>query len=57
MSRLNQQRINAQDFDPERLNHPDPINDFQSSLTLEQPLFAQKHLSDWNVNKEAQRKK
>ncbi len=42
MSRLNQQRINAQDFDPERLNHPDPINDFQSSLTLEQPLFAQK---------------
>ncbi|MEE9910850.1 MAG: TolC family protein [Deltaproteobacteria bacterium] len=42
MSRLNQERINAQDFDPERLNHPDPINDFQSSLTLEQPLFVQK---------------
>jgi outer membrane protein len=42
MSRLNQERITAQDFDPERLNHPDPINDFQSSLTLEQPLFVKK---------------
>lgn len=42
MSRLNQERIAAQDFDPERLNHPDPINDFQSSLTLEQPLFVHK---------------
>ena len=42
MSRLNQERITAQDFDPNRLNHPDPINDFQSSLTLEQPLFVQK---------------
>lgn len=42
MSRLNQERITTSDFDPERLNHPDPINDFQSSLTLEQPLFVQK---------------
>ncbi len=42
MSRLNQERIEQQDFNPSVLNHPDPINDFQSSLTLEQPLFVKK---------------
>lgn len=42
MSRLNQERITAQDFDPETLNHPDPINDYQSSISIEQPVFSQK---------------
>ncbi|PKN18877.1 MAG: hypothetical protein CVU71_08770 [Deltaproteobacteria bacterium HGW-Deltaproteobacteria-6] len=42
MSRLNQERIEQQDFNPELLNHPDAINDFQSSLTVEQPLFVKK---------------
>ena len=42
MSRLNQERILQQDFNPELLNHPDAINDFQSSLTFEQPLFVKK---------------
>ena len=42
MSRLNQERIVLQDFNPDQLNHPDAINDFQSSLTLEQPLFVKK---------------
>ena len=42
MSRLNQERIGEQDFNPELLNRPDAINDFQSSLTVEQPLFVKK---------------
>ena len=42
MSRLNQERIGEQDFNPDLLNHPEAINDFQSSLTLEQPLFVKK---------------
>ena len=42
MARLNQERIGQQDFNPDLLNHPEAINDFQSSLTLEQPLFVKK---------------
>lgn len=42
MSRLNQQRIEIQDFNPDILNHPDAITDYQSSLTVEQPVFAKK---------------
>lgn len=42
MSRLNQERIEQHDFNPDLLNHPEAINDFQSSLTLEQPLFVKK---------------
>ena len=34
MSRLNQSRIEAQDFNPALLNSPDAINDFQSSISL-----------------------
>jgi len=39
MSKLNQERITMEDFDADRLNHPDAVNDYQSSLTIEQPLF------------------
>ena len=42
MTKLNQERIEASDFSPESLNHPAAINDFQTSVTLEQPLYARK---------------
>lgn len=42
MTRLNQERIGGGDFAPESLNHPSPVDDFQTAVTLEQPLFAQK---------------
>lgn len=42
MSRLNQERITSQDFNPDTLNHPDAINDYQSSINVEQPVFAKK---------------
>lgn len=42
MTKLNQQRIESADFAPESLNHPAAVNDFQTSLTLEQPLFVKK---------------
>lgn len=51
MSRLNQERIDTADFNPALLNHPDPINDFQSSLTLEQPLFVKKIYLGLNMSK------
>ena len=42
MTKLSQQRIEAADFAPDTLNHPAAIDDFQTAVTLEQPLFAQK---------------
>ncbi|MHB8830021.1 MAG: TolC family protein, partial [Syntrophales bacterium] len=42
MTRLNQQRIGMADFAPETLNHPAAVNDFQTAITLEQPLFVKK---------------
>jgi outer membrane protein len=42
MSKLNQERIEMQDFNPDTLNHPEAINDYQSSVTIEQPVFAKK---------------
>jgi outer membrane protein TolC len=42
MTKLNQERIEAPDFNPTRLNSPDPINDFQTSLSGEQPLYTRK---------------
>ncbi len=42
MAKLNEQRFGAQDFDISSLNHPDALNDFQTSFSLEQPLFAPK---------------
>jgi len=51
MSKLNQERIGVQDFSPDQLNHPDAINDFQSSLTLEQPLFVKKAYLGMDMSK------
>ncbi|PKN52533.1 MAG: hypothetical protein CVU55_04630 [Deltaproteobacteria bacterium HGW-Deltaproteobacteria-13] len=42
MSKLNQERIETLDFNPNTLNHPDAINDYQSSVNIEQPIFAKK---------------
>jgi outer membrane protein TolC len=42
MSKLNQERIEPPDFNPDTLNHPEAINDFQSSITIEQPIFVKK---------------
>lgn len=42
MTKLGQQRIEMADFAPENLNHPAAVNDFQTAVTLEQPLFVQK---------------
>jgi outer membrane protein len=38
-SKLNQGRFTSSDFDVSTLNHPDPINNFRSAVTLSQPLF------------------
>ncbi len=38
-NRLNQQTITQSDFDPDRLNHPDAISNFNSALSLEWSLY------------------
>jgi len=42
MTKLNQERIGMADFVPETLNHPAAVNDFQTAITVEQPLFVKK---------------
>ena len=39
MAKLNQQRFEAADFAVDSLNNPDPISDFQTSISFEQALF------------------
>lgn len=39
MSRLNQERVSMQDFDPARLNNPSAIDNFETKLTLEVPIW------------------
>ena len=51
MTKLNQQRIEQQDFIPSRLNNPDPINDFQTFLFLEQPVFTRKGFLGLEISK------
>jgi outer membrane protein TolC len=41
-SKLNQQRFARGDFEIPSLNSPNAINDFQTSFSFEQPLFARK---------------
>ena len=36
---LSQRRFSAADFDVARLNHPDPIDNFRSGLSIEQAVF------------------
>jgi outer membrane protein len=42
MTKLNQERIEFVDFAPDTLNHPSAVNDFQTAVTFEQPLFVKK---------------
>jgi len=42
MAKLNQGRFTAQDFDIHALNNPAAVNDFQTGLSFEAPLFAPK---------------
>jgi outer membrane protein TolC len=57
MSKLNQERIELEDFNPDRLNHPAAINDYQSSLTIEQPLFVKKAFIGLDMSKTEARAK
>jgi len=38
-STIRQRSITQANFDPNRLNYPDPISNFQSAVVVEQPLF------------------
>ncbi|MFA6413088.1 MAG: TolC family protein [Syntrophales bacterium] len=51
MTKLDQQRIEQQDFNPSTLNHPDPINNFQTSFAVEQPIFTRKGLVGLQMSK------
>jgi outer membrane protein len=51
MSRLNQERITSSDFNPDLLNHPDPIDDYQTTVAVEQPLYMQKALIGLSMSK------
>ncbi len=42
MTKLNQKRIASADFEPDALNHPAAIDDFQTTVSVEQPLFVRK---------------
>jgi len=41
-SKLNQERFAQSDFAIQNLNNPDAINDYQTSVSVEQPLFVKK---------------
>jgi outer membrane protein len=40
MAKLNQGRFTRQDLDIDKLNDPDPVNDYQTQFGIEQPIFA-----------------
>lgn len=42
MAKLNQERFTPEDFAISSLNDPDSINDFQTSLSFEQPVYVRK---------------
>jgi len=42
MAKLNQERFASSDFAIDSLNNPAPVNDFQTSFSIEQPIFVQK---------------
>lgn len=51
-SKLNQERFSSQDFAIDSLNGPEAINDFQTSLSIEQPVYARKALVGLGMAKE-----
>jgi outer membrane protein len=50
-AKLNQQRFTQQDFSIDALNQPRPINDFQTSLMLEQTIFSRKAMIGLDMSK------
>lgn len=51
--KLNQGSFTESDFDVSKLNHPDPVNDFQTDISVEQPVLAvQEALTLKSANKE-----
>jgi outer membrane protein TolC len=42
MAKLNQERFEQSDFAVSSLNNPNPVNDFQTSISFEQPVFSPK---------------
>ncbi|MBF0498007.1 MAG: TolC family protein, partial [Deltaproteobacteria bacterium] len=38
-TKLNQESIKSADFEPDRLNHPDPVSNFATNLSLRQSIF------------------
>ncbi len=51
MMKLNQQRFTQGDFAVNSLNNPDPITDYQSMFSFEQPLFTMSSYLDLNLAK------
>jgi outer membrane protein TolC len=51
MAKLNQRRFTTQDFAIDSLNNPDAVNDYQTAITLEQPLFAPKAFIGFDMSK------
>ena len=51
MTKLNQERIGPADFAPDTLNHPDPVSDFQTALSFEQPIFVKKAIIGLEMSK------
>lgn len=56
--KLNQGRFKESDFDISELNNPDPVNDFETDISVEQPILAvQEALALKSANKEYLAKK
>ncbi|MBF0327991.1 MAG: TolC family protein [Nitrospirae bacterium] len=51
MTKLGQERIVQQDFNPDALNKPNAVNDFQSAVSFEQILYSPKTLTGVSVSK------
>jgi outer membrane protein TolC len=53
MAKLNQERFTLQDFQIDRLNSPAEQNDFQTSITLQQPVFVPRLIYGIKASKKA----
>lgn len=52
-SRLNQSRITSQDFDPAKLNDPDQIGNWKTSVSVRQPIYTGGKLTAENSKAES----
>jgi outer membrane protein len=51
MMKLNQQRFSQNDFVVDTLNNPQPINDYQTAFSIEQPVFSMKSFMSLSIAK------